>query len=185
MVTGCKLSIKYESPSVEQTKYRSMIGGLQYLIHTILYIVNVVGIVVRFQDDPKETHLKIVKRFFRYLEGKLDYNSWYARSHNSTLWMYTDANQEGSVEYDRKSTSGGSFFLRRRLVSWINKKLDCISQSTIEAKYVEATNNSNQIIWMKKMLKDIEIEFTEPIIMQYDIASTMSMSKNLVLHSNN
>ena len=37
-------------------------------------------------------------------------------------------------------------------------------------------------MWMKQMLKDIGIEFTEPIIIYCDTTSTVSMCKNLVLH---
>ena len=84
---------------------------------------------------------------------------------------------------DRKSTSGGALFLGGRLVSWLGKKQDCISQSTTKAEYVAATNNYNQVIWMKKMLKDIGIKFIEPIIIYYDNTSILSMSKNMILHS--
>ena len=38
-----------------------MIGGLQYLTHRRLDIANVVGIVARFQADPKEYHYATVK----------------------------------------------------------------------------------------------------------------------------
>ena len=41
-----------------------MIGALQYLTHTILDIENAVGIIARFQDDPKECHFVAVKRIF-------------------------------------------------------------------------------------------------------------------------
>ena len=84
---------------------------------------------------------------------------------------------------DRKSTSGRAFFLGGRLVSWLNKKQDCISQSTTEAKYVAAINNYNQVIWMKKMLKDIGITFEELVIIYCDNTSTVNMSKNPILHS--
>ena len=48
MITGHKLSNKDETLIVEQKKYRSMIGGLQYLTHTKPDIENAVGIVARF-----------------------------------------------------------------------------------------------------------------------------------------
>ena len=53
MTTGHKLSRKFERPTIEQKKYKSMIGGLQYLTHNRLDIANVVGIVARFQANPK------------------------------------------------------------------------------------------------------------------------------------
>ena len=50
---------------------------------------------------------------------------------------------------DTKSTSGGAFFLGGRLVSWLSKKKDCILWSTPKVEYVAATNNYNQVMWMK------------------------------------
>jgi hypothetical protein len=121
MVIRCKLYKNDESKSVYQTKYKSMIGGLQYLTRTRLDIANAVGFVARFQADPKETNLAIVKRIFKYLKGTMEYGLWYDRSNNFTLQAYIDANWVGDTD-DRKSTSGGSFFLGGRLVSWLSKK---------------------------------------------------------------
>ena len=56
MINGHKLSTKDETPTIEQKKYRSMAGGLQYLTHIRPDIANVVGIVARFQADPREAH---------------------------------------------------------------------------------------------------------------------------------
>ena len=85
---------------------------------------------------------------------------------------------------DRKITSGGAFFLGGRLVSCLRKKQDCISQSTSEVEYVVAANNCNQGVWMKQMLKDIRIEFSEPVVIHCDNTSIVNyMSKNLLLHS--
>ena len=46
-----------------------MIGSLLYLIGTRPYIMHAMGIVGRFQGNPKETHLQAVKRIFKYLQG--------------------------------------------------------------------------------------------------------------------
>eukprot|EP00253_Pinus_taeda_P028288 PITA_28288 len=58
MVTGCSLSTNDESAAVHQPTYRSMIGSLLYLIGTRPNITHAVGIVGRFQENPKETHLQ-------------------------------------------------------------------------------------------------------------------------------
>ena len=57
MVTGCSFSANDDSAAVHQPTYRSMIGSLLYLIGTRLDIMHVVGIVGRFQANPKEAHL--------------------------------------------------------------------------------------------------------------------------------
>eukprot|EP00253_Pinus_taeda_P007301 PITA_07301 len=69
MVTGCSLSANDESAVVHQPTYRSMIGSLLYLTGTRPDIMHAVGIVGRFQANPKETHLQAVKRIFKYLQG--------------------------------------------------------------------------------------------------------------------
>ena len=82
---------------------------------------NTVGIIARFQADPREAHYAIVKRIFRYLKGTSKFGLWYDKSNYFTLSAYTDANWVGSMD-DRKSTNGGAFFLGGRLVSWLSKK---------------------------------------------------------------
>ena len=116
MVTRHKLSTKDETPTIEQKKYKSMIRGLQYMTHTRPDIGNAVEFVARFQDDPREAHYVVVKRVFRYLKGMPEFRLWYDRSNDFTLYAYTVADQVGSMD-DRKSTSGGAFFLGGRFVS--------------------------------------------------------------------
>ena len=103
-----------------------MIGGLLYLTHTRLDIENAVGIIARFQANPKEAHFAIIKRIFSFLKGTLEFGLWYDRYNDFTLYAYTDVNWAGSMD-DKKSTSGGAFFLGGRLVSWLRNKYDCIS----------------------------------------------------------
>ena len=88
MVIGHKLSLDDETPVVEQKKYRSMIGGLQYLTHTRLNIANAIRIVARFQANPREAHYVVVKRIFRYLKGTLEFGLWYDKSNDFTLCLY-------------------------------------------------------------------------------------------------
>eukprot|EP00253_Pinus_taeda_P021192 PITA_21192 len=121
MVIGCSVSANDESAAVHQPTYRSMIGSLLYLTGTRPNITHAVGIVGRFQANPKETHLQAVKRIFKYLQGTRNYGLWYPRDTDITLHVYTDADWAGSVD-ERKSTSGGAFFMGSRLVSWFNKK---------------------------------------------------------------
>ena len=89
-----------------------------------------------------------MKRIFRYLKGTSDIGLWYERSNNFTLSSYTDTDWVGNMD-EKKSTSGGAFFLGGRLVSWLSKKYDCISQSIAKVEYVVAEKNCNQVVWMK------------------------------------
>jgi hypothetical protein len=44
-----------------------------------------------FQSAPRETHLKVVKRIFRYLKGTLEFGLWYPKEKYFTLNAYTNA----------------------------------------------------------------------------------------------
>lgn len=121
IVTSCN----DESPYVNQSMYHSMIGSLFYLIDSRPDIMQVVGFLSRFQANPKKTHLNVVKRIFKYLQGTLDYGLWYPKGKNFKSITFTNVD---SID-DRKSTLGAAHFLGVSLVSWERKKQISISFS--------------------------------------------------------
>jgi hypothetical protein len=182
MTVGCKLRKEDESKVVDPKHYRSMIGSLLYVTTSRPNVKQVVGMVARFQTTPKESHVQAVKIIFRYLKGTIDLGLWYPSKDSFTLKAYSDADWEGCVD-DRKSTSGGAFFLGESLVAWISKKQSSISLSTTEAEYIVAVECCTQVEWMKQTLQDIKIVFVEPTTIYCDNTSSISLSKNPVQHS--
>ena len=67
MSVGTKLCKDTNGKDVEQTLYQSMIGGLPYFTASHPDIAFSVGICVRFQACPKESHLTAVKRIIKYV----------------------------------------------------------------------------------------------------------------------
>lgn len=112
MVTGYKLTKEDDLALVNEKEYRSMISKL----HNRLDIAHAVGIVAHFQKSSRESHLVAVKRILRYLKGTVDYVLWYPYNGDFDLKVFTNADWVGNVD-DRKSTTGGVFFLSGRLVS--------------------------------------------------------------------
>lgn len=88
----------------------------------------------------------------------------------------------GNID-DRKSTSGGAFFLGERLVSWFSKKQGCVSQSTTEVEYIATTLNYTNIAWIKQLLEGINEKFTESVTIFCDNTSAINISKNPIMHS--
>ena len=118
---GLNITKNDDLKEVDQTLYRSMIGKLQYVVHTRPNISLVVGIVERFLEKPRENHMMAIKRILRYLKGTEDYGLWYKLGGNLDLKVFTDVDWVGNLD-DIKNKSGGAFFLGKRLVSWTSKK---------------------------------------------------------------
>jgi hypothetical protein len=67
MGTNGHLDLDMGDKSIDQKVYRSMIGSLLYLCASRPDIMLSVCMCARFQADPKEVHLRVVKRILRYL----------------------------------------------------------------------------------------------------------------------
>ncbi|KAK2451628.1 putative mitochondrial protein [Trifolium repens] len=133
--THLKLTKDEQGVGVDQSLYRSMIGSLLYLTASRPDITFAVGVCARYQSEPKVSHLNQVKRILKYVNGTCDYGMMYSHCEDSKLCGYCDADWAGSAD-DRKSTSGGCFFLGNNLISWFSKKQNCVALSTAEAEYV-------------------------------------------------
>ena len=145
IITSCKLSKDDESEEVDQRFYRSMISSLLYVTTWRLDVLQVVGQVARFQETPKETHVLVVKRIFRYLKGTIDFVIWYPKGNELTLVSYTDADWVGNIN-DRKRTCGASFYLGDCLVYLSIKKQSSVSLSIAEAKYIAVVACCTQVL---------------------------------------
>ncbi|GJQ93116.1 putative ribonuclease H-like domain-containing protein [Tanacetum coccineum] len=106
-----------EAEDVDVHLYRSMIGSLMYLTTSRPDIMFVVCACARFQVTPKVSHLRVVKRIFRYLKGQPKLGLSYHKDSPFDLESYTDSDYAGVI-LDMKSTTEGCQFLGRRLISW-------------------------------------------------------------------
>ncbi|KAJ9553136.1 hypothetical protein OSB04_017181 [Centaurea solstitialis] len=181
MSPSCVLDSDPDGTAVDVTTYRGMIGSLMYLTASRPDIMFSTCLCARYQSKPKESHLKAVKRIFRYLKGTVNLGLWYPKGSGYELTGYTDADH-GGCKLDRKSTTGHIQFLGDKLVSWASKKQNCVSLSTAEAEYVAAASCCSQIIWMRTQLRDYGFKF-DKIPIYCDSKSAIAISCNPVQHT--
>ncbi|KAJ9553109.1 hypothetical protein OSB04_017154 [Centaurea solstitialis] len=181
MSPSCALDSDPDGKAVDVTTYRGMIGSLMYLTASRPDIMFSTCLCARYQSKPKESHLKAVKRIFRYLKGTVNLGLWYPKGSGYELTGYTDADH-GGCKLDRKSTTGHIQFLGDKLVSWASKKQNCVSLSTAEAEYVAAASCCSQIIWMRTQLRDYGFKF-DKIPIYCDSKSAIAISCNPVQHT--
>nr|GEZ85791.1 putative ribonuclease H-like domain-containing protein [Tanacetum cinerariifolium] len=72
----------------------------------------------------------------------------YARHQVTPKESYSDSDYDGASQ-DRKSTTEGSQFLGRRLISWQCKKQTIVATSTTKAEYVAAASCCGQVLWIQ------------------------------------
>ncbi|GJV98999.1 hypothetical protein Tco_1554251 [Tanacetum coccineum] len=135
MFTETTLTKDEEGESVDNTKYRGMIGSLLYLTASRPDIMFSVCLCARFQEDKKTSHLEAVKRIFRYIKGTTHLGLWYPKGSGIETVVYADSDHAGDY-VDRKSASGICKFMGCCLTSWFSKKQTTLAISTTEAKYV-------------------------------------------------
>jgi hypothetical protein len=97
------------------------------------------------------------------------------------LTGYSDADWAGNAD-DRKSTSGGCFYVSTNLVAWMSQKQASTSLSTAEAECIAAESCCTQLLWMKKLLCDYGF-IQDTMVIHYDNTSAINISKNPVQHS--
>ena len=156
MAVNAKLINDPSGESVDVTLYKSMIGYLLYWTASQPNIAFSVGVCSRFQSNPKVSHLNAVKRIIKYVCGTCDYGLLYSKESNLSLAGLPDFDWVGNAN-DRKSTTGGCFYVGANFVAWMSKKQNYVSLSTIEAEYIAAGSCCSQLLWMKNVLIDYGI----------------------------
>jgi histone deacetylase 1/2 len=102
--TGVKLGPE------DATRYRSIVGALQYLALTRPDISFAVNKVCQFLHAPTTTHWSVVKRILRYIQGSVSLGLKLVKSNSLMVSAFSDADCAGCVD-DRRSTGGFAVFL--------------------------------------------------------------------------
>jgi hypothetical protein len=100
MGTNGHLDLDTGGKSVDQKVYRSMIEPLLYLCASRPDIM--LFVCMWFQANPKEVHLRAMKRIMRYLVYTPKFGLWYPKGSTFNLIGYFDVgHQEFREEIDR------------------------------------------------------------------------------------
>jgi hypothetical protein len=182
MQTKLKLSKESDSPRVDATEYRSLVGSLRYLVNTLSDLAFSVGYVSRFMEEPHEEHLAAVKHILRYVAGTSDWGLRYTRKKGDkpVLLGSSDSDLAGDDVDSRKSTSRVIFFLGDSPISWQSAKQKVVALSSCEAEYIAAATAACQAVWLAWLLAEILNSVVSRTVLRVDNKSTISLVKNPV-----
>jgi hypothetical protein len=138
----------------DATRYRSVVGALQYLSHTRPDISFYVNRVCQFMPSP--VHWVVVKRILRYLHYTIDMGLHFTKTCSTLLSAFSDADWAGNPD-GRRSTGGYAIFFGGNLVSWSPRKQSSVSQSSTEAVYKAVADATAELIWIQVLLRELGI----------------------------
>jgi hypothetical protein len=95
---------------------------------------------------------------------------------------YTNADWAGNAA-GRRSTSGYAFSIGSAAIAWSSKKQPTVALSSTEAEYRGAVVPTCEAIWLKRLLKDLHEEVSDPTEIYCDNLSSIQLAKNLVFHA--
>ena len=116
------------------------------------------------------------------VSGTKDRGLLYRTGTAAQLVGYTDANWAGNVN-DRRSTSGFAFSLGSAAIAWSSKKQPTVALLSTEAEYRGAAVATCEAIWLKRLLKNLQVEVSDPTTIYRDNLSNIQLAKNLVFHA--
>ncbi|GKU96244.1 hypothetical protein SLEP1_g9499 [Rubroshorea leprosula] len=178
---GVKLMKDPGGRSVDNKLYKQIVGSLMYLIATRLDVMHGVSLISRYMEHPKELHLQTAKRILRYLCGTIDFGLFYKKGDQIDLAGLIDNDYSGDLD-DKKSTSWFVFMLGSGAISWSSKKQPIVTLSTTEAEYVATTSCSCQVIWLRRIMEELELNQHEATSIYCDNSLAIKLSRNPILH---
>ncbi|XP_017420329.2 uncharacterized mitochondrial protein AtMg00810-like [Vigna angularis] len=181
---GLKLEKEPDEEAVDPTAYRSIVGSLRYLCNTRPDLSYSVGVVSRYMECPRLSHLNAVKRILRYLQGTHSYGILLGRGETGEevqITSYSDADWCGDKE-DRKSTAGYIFFMGGTPISWSSRKEPVVALSSCEAEYIAACEATCQATWLGFLLEGLKIELTGRVRLLVDNKSAIDLAKHPASH---
>ncbi|GJV04776.1 ribonuclease H-like domain-containing protein, partial [Tanacetum coccineum] len=164
------------------TGYQKLLGKLIYLTHTRPDIAYSVHCLAQYMHSPLKSHLNCALNVLRYLKGApgkgIRYN--YGECNNN-LSGYSDADWAKCLK-TRKSVTGYCVFFNNCLISWKSKKQNTISNSSTEAEYESLSSAACEIIWIQKLLLDLNTKVSLPIDLHCDNKFALQLAINPVFH---
>jgi len=143
-----KLEKGGEEEKVDATLFKQIVGSLRYLSNSRPDIGFSVGLVSRYMDDPKISHMKAARRILKYLNGTVNHDIFFPASsydNDAVITCYSDSDWCGDKS-DRRSTTCYFFKVFGAPISWCSRKQPVVALSSCEAEYIAGSYAACQAI---------------------------------------
>ena len=163
--------------------YRELVGSLMYImVCTRPDICNAVGDVSRFCENFANEHWMAALKILKYLKTTQDYSLVFDGEKVQDLQAHADASW-ASDEDTARSVTGYVMTVNSTAVSWKSQRQKTVAMSSTEAEYMALFAATQEVIWLRRLLKEVKIEKLKPTIVFQDNKSTIMLAKNPTQHS--
>jgi hypothetical protein len=164
----------------DATKYKSIVGALQYLTLTRPDLAYSVNKVCQFLHAPTINHMILVKRILRYVQGTIGLG---LKNRKDSLLRINAFSDVAGCPDDKHSTGGFAIHLGSNLLSWSAHKQVTVSRSSTEAEYKSLANATAEVIWVQTIMTDVGICQSKTPCLWCDNLGSTYMTANPVFHA--
>ena len=166
----------------EQTRYRSGIGMLLYLVkYSQPDLLNAVRELSKVNDGATKEHVKNLLRVIKfaidtknkvlvYKLNRTEENEW-------RLQAYSDSDWAGDAD-DRRSITGFCIFLNGCLLTWKSRGQKIVTLSSSEAEYIAVLEVCTEILFIKMIMDFLKLEVELPIKVMCDNVGAIYIAHN-------
>jgi transposase InsO family protein len=169
---------KCDAASVPEASYpyREAVGCLMYLATcTRPDIAYAVSYISRSTTSPTRQDVIGLKRILRYIQGTLKTGISLGGS-DLTMTAFADADYATDTE-SRRSISGNVIMFGGGPVLWSSRRQGCVTLSTVEAEYVALCSVTQEIVWMRELLRELGAAQRKPTIVYEDNQGAISLAR--------
>ncbi|KAK1419880.1 hypothetical protein QVD17_29300 [Tagetes erecta] len=180
MEPGTQLDKDEQGQAVDLTTYRRFVGCLRYLLHTRPDLSFSVGVISRYMQEPKQSHMQAMKHVLRFIKGTKDHGIMYKRGRSAKgLVGFCDSSHNTDRD-DGRSTTGYVFYYNGGPISWCSQKQDIVALSSCEAEFMAANAAACQAIWLRGVLSEVTKEEEKVVPLMIDNKSAIELIKHPV-----
>ncbi|CAO2822882.1 unnamed protein product [Amaranthus hypochondriacus] len=121
------------------------------------------------------------KTNYRYLSSSPAQGILLTNQSQATLTAYCDSDWAG-CSVTRRSTSGFCILLGQSPISWKAKRQSIVARSSGEAEYRAMALTICEVMWLKKLFKDLGLKHTGITTLYCDNKAALAIASNLVHH---
>lgn len=148
---------------------------------TRLEIIFAVHQVCQAMHSATDSDFAAVKRILKYPKGTITYGLHFSPG-PLTHPARTKSDWAADTK-DHRSISGSCVFLGNNPIIWLAKKQAIVAKSTMEAEYKVMAFAAVDLMWLKMLLQDFQIQLLPPSVISCDNLSVLALTLNPVFHA--